>query len=83
MLLLAHLSFELALVENGLLGLLEGLLDARLHPVCVIAGWLDVEIVKLLLDVLPDLSVLEEWIELDDLHGLLLVLGGVAQTCLG
>ena len=68
---LAHLRLELALVEDGLLGLLEGLLDAGLHPVSVVAGRLDVQVVKLLLDVLPDLTVLQEWVKLDDLHCLL------------
>ena len=71
LLLVPHLLLELLLVEDGLLGLLEGLLDARLHPVSVVTCWLYVQVVKLLVDVLPDLAILQERVQLDDLHDLL------------
>ena len=73
LLLVADLLLELLLVDDSLLRLLEGLLDARLHPVGVVASGLNVEVVKLLLDVLPDLSILQEGVKLDDLHNLFLV----------
>lgn len=56
-----------------MLGLLVGLLDARLEPVAIVAGRLDVQVIQLLLDVLPDLTVLQEWVQLDYLHNLFLV----------
>lgn len=71
--LVADLLLKLLLVENGLLSLLECLLNAGVHPVGVIAGGLAVLVIQLLLDVLPDLSVLKERVKLDDLHDLLFV----------
>ena len=71
LLLVPHLLLELLLVEDSLLGLLEGLLDARLHPVSVVTCRLHVQVVKLLIDVLPDLAILQERVQLDDLHDLL------------
>ena len=58
LLLVSHFLLELLLVKDGLLGLLEGLLDARLHPVCVVTRRFDITIVKLLIDILPDLTIL-------------------------
>ena len=66
-----HVFFILLLLDDSLLSLLEGLLDASVHPVSIINGWLDVEVIKFLLNVLPDLSILQEWIELDQFHDLL------------
>ena len=72
LLLVPHLLLELLLVKDRLLGLLEGLFDARLHPVSVVTGWLHILVVKLLIDVLPDLAILKERVQLDNLHDLLL-----------
>ena len=38
----------------------------------VVARWLNVQIVKLLLDILPNLTILQEGIKLNDFHNLLL-----------
>lgn len=66
------LAQDLGLVDDGLLGLLGGTLNAAVHPVLVVAGWLNVHVVKLLLNVFPDLTVLEVGIQLNHLHVLLL-----------
>ena len=68
----ADLLIELFLVFDSLTSLLKSLLDARLHPVGIVAGGLHVEVIKLLLYVLPDFSILQEWVQLDDLHDLFL-----------
>lgn len=54
-----YLLEDLSLVDHGLLRLLAHLLNGRFHPVLVIGGRLDVQVVKLLLDVLPDFAVLQ------------------------
>jgi len=62
-----------ALIVNRLLCLLQSLLDAGLHPVPVVLGGPHVLVLQLLLDVLPDLPILQVGIQLDDLHFLLLL----------
>ena len=51
---------------------LKGLFDAGLHPVGIVTGGLAVHVVEFLTNVLPDLAILEEWVQLDDFHHLLL-----------
>ena len=63
---------NLLLIGNCLFGLFVAQLDRRVHPVLVITGGLDVEIVKLLLYVFPDLSILQVWIQLHQFHVLFL-----------
>lgn len=60
LLFVAYLLLKLLLVEYGLLSLLVGFLNARLHPVGIVTSRLDVQVVKLLLDILPDLTILQE-----------------------
>lgn len=72
LLLVTDLLLEFLLIDDRLLSLLEGFLNAALHPVGIVAGGLNVLVIKLLLDVLPDLAILQEGVQLDDLHDLLL-----------
>jgi hypothetical protein len=58
---------------NRIFHMFMGLFDAGLHPVLVIRSGLDVGVSKLLLDILPDLSVLQVREELDHFHPLFLL----------
>ena len=73
LLLAAHLAGEHLLVEDGGLRLLPGLLDTSLHPMPVILRWFQIGVLELFLDVAPDLSILEIWVELDHFDHLLLL----------
>lgn len=73
LLLRLHVFGKHALVEDSRLSLLTRFLDARLHPVAIVTSRLDVEILELLVDVAPDLTVAQVRVKLNDLHELLLV----------
>lgn len=74
LLLSLDLSKQLSLVYDSLLSLLVCTLDSTVHPVFVITCGLQIDIFQLLSDVLPDFSVLEIGIQLDQLHVLFFTL---------
>ena len=54
-----------------MLSLLFSLLDAGFEPVLIISGRLDISVLELLFNVFPDLAILQERIQCDQLHLLL------------
>ena len=59
-----------------MLSLLFSLLDAGFEPVLIISGRLDISVLELLFNVFPDLAILQERVQSDQLH---LLLVSVAQ----
>lgn len=68
-----HVMREEALIVDGFLGLLKSLFDGRFHPVTIVGSGAHGDVFQLLLDILPNLPILEVGIELNHLHPLLLV----------
>jgi len=54
-----------------MLSLLFSLLDAGFEPVLIISGRLDISVLELLFNVFPDLAILQERVQSDQLHLLL------------
>jgi len=52
---------DLLLLDDSLFSLLVGQLDCGAHPVLIVACRLNIDIVHLLLDVFPNLAILEVW----------------------